>query len=87
MLIIDYLIDIISQVLNSRSKTFLKEIHQFSHSKNGRGSKTMFSISDRLAKFFGISGEHNCKIKKLFVTKMYKQPRDFYFENHATLSI
>ena len=47
----------------------------------GVAQKTMFSISDRLEKFFGISGapmEHNAiaKSKKnFFATKMYKRPR------------
>ena len=60
------------QVLNLRSKTFLNKIHQFSHGKNGRGSKTMFSISDHRADIFGISGaliEHNAtaKSKETFI--------------------
>ena len=31
-------------------------VDQFSHGKNGRGSKTMVFTSDHLAKFLGISG-------------------------------
>ena len=46
----------------------------------GVAQKTMFSISDRWVKFFGISGapmEHNtiAKSKKLFFVKMYKRSR------------
>ena len=44
----------------------LHEIHQFSHGKNGRGSKTMYFISDHRANIFGISGasmEHNATAK------------------------
>ena len=57
------------------SSTILSKIYQFSHGKNGRGSKTMFSISDRLANFFGISGaqmEHNttAKSKQTFFYKL-----------------
>ena len=46
----------------------------------GVAQKTMFSISDHWAKFFGIFGEpmeHNtiAKSKETFFTKMYKRPR------------
>ena len=49
--------------------------------KMGVAQKTMFPISDRLVKFFGISGapmEQNATAKSkknFFVSRMYKRPR------------
>ena len=50
----------------------------------GVAQKTMFSISDRGVKFFGISGapmEHNAiaKSKETFFVKMDKRPRTINF--------
>ena len=60
-------------------------VDQFSHGKNGRGSKTMVFTSDHLAKFLGISGasiEYNATENqmKLFFSKL----SPFWHERHRT---
>ena len=75
--------------MNSRSKTFLNEIHQFSHGKNGCGPKAMFPILDHRANILSISEapmEHNisAKSKETFLFNLFLlkyDPKILLYEN------